>query len=132
MNVTQAPVASCKVSNQPNLAAVWSPHYSSGVHSLIAVGGIDRALTVLDTRIMGIHSDLTNSKETTSSQSPIVWFKHNAHARGSLNAISWNPFVPYWLATASDDKSVSVWDLRFNSHPLARIDGHQSAVRSVN
>ena len=51
------------------------------------------------------------------------------HARG-INAVSWNPISPL-LATASDDKTVRLWDA-VTSEALVELKGHDNFVFCVD
>ncbi|CAO3646748.1 unnamed protein product [Cunninghamella blakesleeana] len=61
----------------------------------------------------------------------IVWQTYHAHKR-SIHDATFNPFIPYWLASAGHDHLVHIWDLRSISHqPVGKIDGHQGPITSV-
>lgn len=51
---------------------------------------------------------------------PVAVRREHAHAQ-PLTALAWNPYVPYWLATAGADAHVRVWDLRFAAAPVATV-----------
>ena len=69
----------------PLLAAAWSAQDSGN----IVVGGHSRTLKILDVRVMG-HSD---------GPKPVMWKRENAH-EGAIRAVSWNPLVANWIASA--------------------------------
>lgn len=128
----QMPLVSCKVSDDTLLCARWSPLEPS----LVAVGGVDRALTVIDTRAMPSVSRASAASSSTlkygnNGARPVAWFQYKAHPRGAINSLAWNPFVPYWLASAGEDGVVNVWDVRYTLGPVARADRSTLAVESV-
>ncbi len=45
--------------------------------------------------------------------------------------MDWNPFNDWLYATASDDKSVGLWDLRNPSRRVHSLLAHQSQVYKV-
>ncbi|KAJ3017626.1 hypothetical protein HKX48_003450 [Thoreauomyces humboldtii] len=94
--------------------ATWSPHVDT---RMIATGGVDRSINVLDARLLG-------------DPTTIVWKVPDAHG-GAVTDVRFNPFVPYWLASTGDDRVVKMWDVRYLSHPVARIGAHYHAVHSL-
>lgn len=123
---TEAPLVSCKVSDDLLLCAQWGTEVGS---SLVACAGIDSSLLVMDMRLTGAISDDNLSKPMTS-KSPIVWFRDKAHL-GAVRSVQWSPFLPYWLATGGDDHLVNIWDMRSTRGPMVRIDGNRRAVNSI-
>lgn len=96
--------------------ASWSPN---DPQSLIACGGYDKKLTIIDTRI------------SPNEQSSIVWSVENAHDR-PIRDCKFNPYIPYWLASAGEDSMVNIWDIRATYHaPVAKIDGLMNMAISV-
>lgn len=134
LNRNDVPLASCRVSDEVNKSAQWSsinPH-------LICVAGVDRAIAVLDSRIMGINcgAQTNNVKAysggSTNFPSPVAYFQYGAH-NDCINKVRWSPFVPYWIASSGNDGVVKVWDLRFNNHTaVAVLDHPETSVRCVN
>lgn len=91
----------------------WSP---LSPH-LIVTGGDAGHLHIIDTRV--------------KERQGIVWQAFHAHAR-PIHDAAFNPFIPYWLASAGYDDLVHIWDLRSVSHqPVGKIDGHQGPITSV-
>ncbi|RKO88376.1 hypothetical protein BDK51DRAFT_27304, partial [Blyttiomyces helicus] len=97
-------------------AASWSPHPPD--NALICAGGVDSHLRIIDSRIFG-----------NDSGNGVVWRVDHAH-NGSITTAKFNPFVPYWIASTGEDAVVKVWDIRFQSHPVARVDGHSFSIQS--
>ena len=95
----------------------FSPHAPCG--ALVATGGFDRTLYIIDTRM-----------QPKSESNGIAWKFPKAHSSSILD-IKFNSFIPYWVATSSEDGTVNVWDIRFASGPAARIDAHFDAVNSI-
>lgn len=96
--------------------ASWSPN---DPQSLIACGGCDKKLIILDTRI------------PSSEHGGIVWSVDNAHDRPIRDA-KFNPYIPYWLASTGEDSIVNIWDIRASYRaPVAKIDGSLGIVTSV-
>lgn len=61
----------------------------------------------------------------------IVWVAHKAHDRPIRDA-KFNPFIPYWLASAGEDSIVNIWDIRSSYHaPVGKIDGMTGMATSV-
>ncbi|KAI8872409.1 hypothetical protein GQ42DRAFT_74409 [Ramicandelaber brevisporus] len=102
VNNNSAPIRAEKVSYQTTSSASWNPH-SPG--SLMAVGGVDGNITIIDLRA----GSSSNSKSA-------VFKARNAHlsgGNGGVSDLSWNPFIPYWLASSGGtDHVVKVWDIR--------------------
>ncbi|KNC99568.1 uncharacterized protein SPPG_04957 [Spizellomyces punctatus DAOM BR117] len=96
--------------------ASWSPHFPL---SLICTGGIDRAVGVWDARLIGKNTD-----------EALVWKVSRAH-EGAVTDVRFNPFIPYWMASAGEDAVVKLWDLRYVKHPVGRIDGHCQSIQSL-
>ena len=74
----------------------------------------------------------TTTSTSTTSSSPHLLTPHvtcAGHARG-INQVCWNPLSPL-LATASDDKTLRVWDA-ISGDALLELRGHNSFVFSVD
>ncbi|RCH83393.1 hypothetical protein CU098_004740, partial [Rhizopus stolonifer] len=94
----------------PLNCASWSPH-----QSLIVCGGYDRKLVIIDTR----------------TSDGVAWSVDKAHDRPIQDA-KFNPFIPYWLASAGEDSVVNIWDIRATQHsPVAKVDGNVGTVNSI-
>jgi WD40 repeat protein len=46
-------------------------------------------------------------------------------------SVSWSPFSSKWIATASIDKTVCIWDTRNLKSPAHKLVGHQMGVDSL-
>ncbi|KAI9202537.1 uncharacterized protein BJ171DRAFT_627408 [Polychytrium aggregatum] len=100
------------------LSVDWSPHPFG--QSLIAAGSVDRSVSLLDQRQMGLGG----------VKSSVVWSVARAH-NGVVSCTQFNPFVPYWLATAGDDAVVRLWDIRYSKYPAGKLEGSYSAIDSM-
>jgi WD40 repeat protein len=67
--------------------ATYSPHEPFG--SLLATGGLDGKLGITDMRLFG-------------EKGSMPWSVEKAHD-GVITDVSFNQFVPYWIATAGGD-----------------------------
>jgi len=94
----------------------WSPHDPN----LVAIGYTDGRLTILDVRYLT--SDLNQKQK---------WTVAEAH-RGVVRDIKWNPFTPYWIATAGDDGAIRIWDIRGTAQPVKELLGHVGPVLTVS
>ncbi|KAJ3066967.1 hypothetical protein HDU98_009785 [Podochytrium sp. JEL0797] len=114
-------VASEMVSYDQVTTCKWSPHPPFG--SLIATAGVDHHLSVLDARLMGMDTEKS-----------IVWKverAHGGHNHPAITSVEFNPFIPYWLASAGEDSVVRVWDLRYLKNPAVKIEGHYQGIQSM-
>ncbi|KAI9356494.1 hypothetical protein DFJ73DRAFT_822797 [Zopfochytrium polystomum] len=121
-SATMSVVLSETVSFDQLTAAAWSPHHPS--NALIAVGGVDHHLSVVDTRLMGLNG----------SEKAAVWKAERAHGgqnHPAITSVQFSPFVPYWLASAAEDAVIKIWDLRYLKFPAGRIEGHYQGVRAM-
>eukprot|EP00842_Homolaphlyctis_polyrhiza_P005641 jgi/Hompol1/6078/HPOL_002210-RA len=113
--------------NSDNLhTATFSPHSSAA--NIVATGGLDMSLSLLDSRLMSATSAKGHLASMPSQST--VWSCKNAHEDAVVD-IKFNTFVPYWIATSGADGVVKVWDIRYNAGPAARIDGHFASVTSI-
>ncbi|KAL7751832.1 hypothetical protein RI367_002832 [Sorochytrium milnesiophthora] len=94
----------------------WSPH-ADGNKSLIAVGTSSGDLVIIDTR--------------ESGSSAKAWSRSKVH-HGEVSAAKWNPFIPYWVASAGHDAVIKIWDLRFSTREMVNIEpGHSHAISAL-
>ncbi|KAJ1976752.1 hypothetical protein H4R34_003856 [Dimargaris verticillata] len=112
INDTKAPVRDDRISHFQQTAGSWNPYPFS---QLIALGGVDKQLTVIDIRKRG---------------KPTVWKAKDAH-RAPITDVKWSPFIPYWLGSAGDDHNVHIWDLRYANGPAFSLQRHQHRVTSL-
>ncbi|GAA5801476.1 hypothetical protein HPULCUR_006924 [Helicostylum pulchrum] len=111
-----APVRRIQANELPLMCASWSPN---DPQSLIVSGGLDKSLTIIDTRV------------PERDHNGIVWVTPEAHDRPICDA-KFNPFIPYWLASAGEDSIVNIWDIRSSYHaPVAKIDGMMGTATSI-
>ncbi|TPX32922.1 hypothetical protein SmJEL517_g04101 [Synchytrium microbalum] len=92
--------------------ASFSPHNGS----VFSAAGADRNIYTIDVRL--------------EKPKNAVWTVQKAHSR-AVTDLQFSPFIPYWLASSSDDGVVKVWDLRYGKQPAARVDGHYQGVNAV-
>jgi WD40 repeat protein len=90
----------------------WSPHPP---FNLIATAGYAGTLDIIDCRV--------------SSSSPPVWTSARSH-KGGIFDVQFNPVIPYWIASAGEDGTTNIWDIRCG-HPVSKIEGHNRRVNSV-
>lgn len=60
-----------------------------------------------------------------------IWTAHDAH-EGAIRDIRWNPFIPYWVATAGEDSIIRVWDIRMERSPVRELSNHLNSVNSIS
>ncbi|KAI2806654.1 hypothetical protein RDWZM_006454 [Blomia tropicalis] len=77
--------------------------------------GTDRYLRLWDTR------------KQSNSESIISTVAHE----DDINAISFNPFNPYLVLTASADRTIALWDVRNVSQSLHRFHSHEDEILQV-
>ncbi|KAJ1653860.1 hypothetical protein IWQ61_006109 [Dispira simplex] len=112
VNEHSVPIRDERISHAQVTAASWQPFPFS---QLVAAGTVDKTLSVLDLRKQG---------------KAVVWRSRSAH-QAPINAVQWNPFIPYWLATAGDDYNVNIWDLRHTFGPMFTVPEHQHQVTAL-
>ncbi|KAJ9055808.1 hypothetical protein DSO57_1039399 [Entomophthora muscae] len=100
---SKAPVRMEELGNDTVSCGAWSPHYSSNPQ-VMAAGDVQGNLRVLDFRA----GDLS------------AW---SATQKEGFGTVRWSPFVPYWVATAGDSGTASVWDLRYSKAPMVELTG---------
>ncbi|KAJ3256679.1 hypothetical protein HK103_005174 [Boothiomyces macroporosus] len=94
----------------------YSPHAPFG--SLLATCSQDSTISILDTRTM------------QPGNTCVVWSQPDAH-NGDVMDVSFNNFIPYWLASSGEDGVVKFWDIRYLKGPAGRIDGHYGSIPSI-
>ncbi|KAJ1336239.1 hypothetical protein BSLG_007467 [Batrachochytrium salamandrivorans] len=118
------PTSTVISSEQPGIYALntlaYSPHAQFG--SLLAVGGHDMHLSMLDTRTVRLNGE--------QSAASVVWNAADAHTMPILD-IKFNPFVPYWVASSDASGVIKVWDIRYSAGPAACITDHFDSVNSI-
>lgn len=60
-----------------------------------------------------------------------MWKSRSVH-EDTIRDIAWHPYVPYWLASASDDNHVQFYDIRYSTRPLYVLHEHYGSVNSVS
>lgn len=40
--------------------------------------------------------------------------------------------IPYWVASASNDGLIKIWDIRYDSDAVITLEGHDNIVRKVS
>lgn len=94
----------------------FSPHSPFG--SLSAVGSHDSTVSILDSRLL------------QAGSKSVVWSIKDAH-EGVVTDVSFNPFLPFWLATSGEDGVIKMWDIRYLKGNAVRINAHYSGVSSI-
>ena len=113
MNRPIEPIRVEKVGHEANFAMRY--HWDPSAR-LIAVGGADKALCILDPRKSG---------------KSMIWRYRLAH-NDYIRDVSWHPYIPYWLTTAGDDYAVQIFDVRHDSRPvLSLAQHHGGSVNSI-
>ncbi|KAI8322895.1 hypothetical protein GQ54DRAFT_297067 [Martensiomyces pterosporus] len=101
-----------KVSNQPLSSAAWSLQSPS---NLIAAGGVDGVVNVLDLRRRGKAVAWRTALPESAGYGAWLSGRETNGDGWGINDVAWSPFVPYWLASAGENGQVNVWDLRFSA-----------------
>ncbi|KAJ1917687.1 hypothetical protein H4219_003054 [Mycoemilia scoparia] len=134
-NNRQRALRSEKVSVQPVFHASWNPHSPA---SMIATGGVDGGVSVLDLRKHGRAVVWRASSESVPGiSSGMVGSSTVGHGVASINDVAWSPFLPYWLSAATDEGEVHLWDLRYapgpNGAPVGKIchQPHRGSITSI-
>ncbi|GAM17279.1 hypothetical protein SAMD00019534_004540 [Acytostelium subglobosum LB1] len=115
------PIVSFRASEMPLNTLAWSPHS----RHYAAVGGAGAtSLMLLDQRQMSMYG---------AKRNPIVWQRSTSpgERHGTCQSISWHPFVPYWMATATDGGLIQLWDLRSTPTPVVSFVGHNGPVSNI-
>ncbi|KAJ2654920.1 hypothetical protein IWW48_005820 [Coemansia sp. RSA 1200] len=121
-----------KVSNQPLTRATWNPQSPA---NLIAASGVDGVINVLDLRRRG-RAVAWRTALATAAAGTGVGSAGGYDDGWAIGDIAWSPFVPYWLASASDSGAVRVWDMRYAASDGAAVatlrhPTNHGAIRSV-
>lgn len=115
VNRPEAPIQTLKTTVVTAKAARWCP-LSHG-HQHISRGSTSGAVKIYDLK--------------ARDPSVPVWAVKKGHS-GVVRDISWNPFIPYWFATAGSDGIIQVWDTRFGAQPVRTLADHSNAVNSIS
>jgi WD40 repeat protein len=97
-------------------SAEWNLH----APSQFASGSSHGSLSLFDLRKIG-----KNASKTAA------WKVSDAHSE-SIRTISWNPSSAELIASASDDGTIKVWDIRVNKDPLCVLQGHLNGVSCLS
>ncbi|KAJ1679817.1 hypothetical protein EV182_001274 [Spiromyces aspiralis] len=125
-NNRQRALRSEKVSVQPVFHAAWNPHSPA---SMIATGGVDGSVCVLDLR--------KNGRSMVWRACPDSLQSVGSGDASSISSLAWSPFLPYWLSSATDGGQIQLWDLRFSpgpgGSPVAAISQkpHRGAITAL-
>jgi WD40 repeat protein len=111
----EAPIQTLKTSITSTRAARWCP-LSPG-QSQISRGSTNGTVKIYDLK--------SRDPNTT------IWSVKKAH-HGSIRDIAWNPFIPYWFATAGSDSIIQIWDTRFGGKPVRTLEDHSNAVNTIS
>jgi WD40 repeat protein len=96
----------------------FSEHAPFG--SLIATCNSNSNVSIIDNRLL-----------QEGSKKSLIWSMDNAHP-GKVTDVSFNPFIPFWLASSGDDGIIKMWDIRYLKNSAARIDAHYSSISAVS
>ncbi|KAJ3340730.1 hypothetical protein HDU93_006400 [Gonapodya sp. JEL0774] len=129
------------ISDDMLLCCKPSPHPATS--ELVLVGGADRSVVMCDIRQLGSNATSPNrdrSPSPSGASGGVVFELPGAHG-APVTSVAWNPFVPYWVATAGEDAVVHVWDVRYVRRtregwmsgvgPVGRVEGHFGAVTGI-
>jgi len=115
---TSDSLISLKGSNSQLITSKWCPHSQDA--TLLAIGAENGALKILDLR--------ATSNEAINL---VLWKRDRAHDE-AVRALAWNPFIPHWLASASNSGNTYLWDLRYQRDPVVQLEGHDNVVRTLS
>lgn len=94
-------------------ALAWHP---SSEHPLLALGSTDHSVRL---GIIKQDADIFAASTSSSSSNTVVLCdtvelkSDNGHCE-AVDQVAWCPVRPHWLASASSDKSVCIWDTQSN------------------
>ncbi|EFC49551.1 predicted protein [Naegleria gruberi] len=106
-----APIQTIQGSRSP----LWCSSWSSFNSNLILIGGVSKAVKLIDTRSMGI----ANAN---------IQFSHC----DAITDVQWSPLLPYWFASCSTDGLIYVWDQRYAAEPIKILEGHNNVVKKIS
>lgn len=86
--------------------------------------------SVSDDMSIQIYDVRTDESSSALAPASIVTTYDNAH-NTAINALSFNPFNEYILATGSSDTSVHIWDMRCLRKPVYGLHGHSGDVSAL-
>ena len=112
---TDAPIQMLKTSVATTRSLRWCPLASS--HSHISRGSLSGTVKIYDLK--------------ARDPNVPVWNVKKAHV-GAIRDLTWNPFIPYWFATAGSDSVIQIWDTRFGGKPVRTLTDHSNSVNSVS
>ncbi|KAI9595570.1 WD40-repeat-containing domain protein [Syncephalis fuscata] len=112
VNNLNTAIRSDKVSSDVIFSLAWHPQPAC---QLIALGGVDKSISLIDPRQQG---------------KPVIWKSRGAH-EDTIRDIAWHPYIPYWLASASDNNCIQFYDIRYSPRPLYAINEHYGSVNSI-
>ncbi|KAJ5073114.1 wd40 repeat family [Anaeramoeba ignava] len=115
LNNSQDPLNTAQVS----ASCLYVSEYNPLMENIVIVGGVGSSIKIIDSRNISSHYSMIQNIENS---------KHDI-----VNDIQWSPFLPFVFASAGEDFTVKVWDMRFiqKAKPVYILEGHENIVDSI-
>lgn len=95
-------IGDCKTHERCVTAMSFNPH--PNMSHILATGGADNSVFIID----------LSNPETPNPVVPATMERPNQFHNGAVRSLAWNPQVAHILASAADDGTCIVWDLKNN------------------